>query len=206
MASTETFPRRIARSGLGYAYLMTGVAVGSIVLGSILGSIFVPDLVTGSQQQHTHIAAFTAWIWALIGIGMVVPVAIQGIRAEVTDRAPWTMLGLGVGAIWLAGTAVAVFAPVWVTGTDPEQLPLWALLTAIAEVILTGMLCNFVKTTAFQTDEAKTGSATTTPMVGAEPGPDDATVKLRRLAQLRGTGAISDAEFEAKKKELLSRI
>ena len=28
---------------LGYAYLMTGVAVGSVVVGGVFGSIFCPD-------------------------------------------------------------------------------------------------------------------------------------------------------------------
>jgi len=35
---------------------------------------------------------------------------------------------------------------------------------------------------------------------------EDVTVKLRRLAQLRDSGVISEADFQAKKNELLGRI
>ena len=206
MALTQTQSRGTARSDLGYAYLMTAIALGCIVVSGILGSIFTPDMVTGTQHQHLPIAAFVGWIFDLVAIGMVVPVAIQGIRAEVTDQAPWTMLGFGVGAIWLAVMVVSIFTPVWVTGTDPTEMPIWGLFSAIAGVVLTGIVCNFVKTTSFQPVESKAGSATTTPMVGPESAADDPTVKLRRLAQLRESGAITDAEFQAKKNELLSRI
>ncbi len=206
MALTEIRSRGMARSGPGYAYLMTGIALGCIVVSGILGSIFSPNLVTGSQHEQIPIAAFVGWIFDLIAIGMVVTVAIEGIRAEVIDRAPWTLLGLGVGAIWLAVMFVAIFAPVWVTGTDPTELPIWGGLSAIAGVVLTGILCNFVKTTSFQPAESKAWPATTTLPAGPEPAADDATAKLRKLAQLRESGAITDREFEAKKAELLSRI
>jgi hypothetical protein len=61
-----------------------------------------------------------------------------------------------------------------------------------------------VKTASFQSAEWKAGSATATP-TGPEPAADDATDKLRRLAQLRDSGAISEAEFQVKKNDLLSR-
>jgi len=206
MALTEIRPRGMARSGPGYSYLMTGIALACIVVSGILGSIFSPNLVTGSQHEQIPIAAFVGWIFDLIAIGMVVTVAMQGIRAEVIDRAPWTLLGLGVGAIWLAVMVVAIFAPVWVTGTDSTELPIWGGLSAIAGIVLTGILCNFVKTTSFQPADSKTGGTTTTPTTGPEPAADDATLKLRKLAQLRDSGAITEPEFQAKKAELLSRI
>jgi hypothetical protein len=205
MALMGTQPRRIARSGPGFAYLMTGIALACICVSGVLGSIFTPALVTGAQHQHIPIAAFTGWIWNVIAIGMVVTVAMRGIRAEATDKAPWTMLGLGVGAIWLGVMFVAIFAPVWVTGTDPDKLPVWAGLSAIAGVILTGILCNFVKTASFRPAESKAASATTS-AEGLDSAAEDATVKLRRLAQLRDSGAITEAEFQAKKNDLLSRI
>ena len=206
MALTETRPRGIARPGPGYAYLMTGIALGCIVVSGILGSIFTPDMVTGTQHQHLAIAAFIGWIFDLIAISMVVRVAMQGIRAEVTDQAPWTALGLGVGAIWLAVMVVSIFTPVWVTGTDPTEIPIWGFFAAIAGTVLTGILCNFVNTTSFQLVESKAAAATITPTLGAEAATEDATVKLRRLAQLRESGAITEPEFQAKKTELLSRI
>ena len=95
--------------------------------------------------------------------------ALQGIRAKVTDKAPWTMLGLGVGAIWLAVMFVSIFAPVWVTGTDPDRIPFWAGFSAIAGIILTWILCRFVKTASFESAESMVGSTTTTPTVDLEP-------------------------------------
>src|SRR5215470_19399237 len=126
MALMETQPRQFARSGPGYAYLMTGVALGGIWLSYALGAVFGPDMVTGAQHEHFPSVAVIGWIFNAIATGMVVPVAMKGIRAKVTDPAPWTMLGLGAAAIWIAVMFVAIFAPVWVTGTDPEYIPLWA--------------------------------------------------------------------------------
>jgi MFS family permease len=206
MAVMETQPRQIARSDPSFAYLMTGIALGCIWLSYLLGALFGPDMVTGAQHDHFSSAAVIGWIFNAIATGVVVTAALQGIRAKVTDKAPWTMLGLGVGAIWLAVMFVAIFAPVWVTGTDPTKLPVWAGLAAIAGVILTGILCNFVKTASFQPAESKVGSTTTTPTVGLEPAAEDATDTLRRLAQLRDSGVITEAEFQAKKDDLLSRI
>lgn len=198
--------RQVARPGLGFAYLMTGTALAGIVVSGLVGSIFVPNMVTGVEHQHTPIAAFIGWIWNLIAIGLVVPAALQGIHAKVTDRAPWIMLGLGVGGIWLAVMFVAIFAPVWVIGTDPEQLPIWALFAAIAGDVLTGILCNFVKTASFQPAEQMAASAATAPTVVPGSAPNDATATLGRLAELRDSGAITEAEFQAKKSDLLARI
>ncbi len=33
----------------------------------------------------------------MITLALVLPTAMQGIRAKVTDRVPWTMLGIGAG-------------------------------------------------------------------------------------------------------------
>ena len=42
MAPTNAPPRRIAGTGYGYAYLMTGIAIGCICISGILGSIEPP--------------------------------------------------------------------------------------------------------------------------------------------------------------------
>lgn len=206
MALTEMPPRQIARSGLGYAYLMIGVALGSIVVSGVLGSIFCPDMVTGPQHEHFPIGLVTGWIWGTIAIVIFLPVAMQGIRAGVADRAPWTMLGLGLNAIWFGSMFVTIFTPVLVYGTDPTEFPLVAGIGAIAAEVLTGILCYVVKMGSFQPAESKAGSRSTTPTAGPESAADDATVRLHRLAQLRDSGAITEADFEAKKNDLLIRI
>lgn len=206
MALTEARPRLTTRSGPGFAYMMTGIAVGCICVSGVLASIFTPDLVTGVQHQHTPIAAWIGWIFDMAAIAMVAPTAIKGIRGKVTDRAPWILLGLGVGAIWLAVMFISIFTPVSVTGTDPTKVPIGGFISAVAGIVLTGLLCKMVKTTAFEPVEAQPGPETAVPMVGPEPAANDAATKLRRLAQLRDSGVITEADFEAKKDDLLSRI
>jgi Short C-terminal domain len=214
MTVMETQPRQIARPDLSFAYLMTGIAIGCIVVSGVLGSIFTPDLVStsgaavGYVHQHTPLAAYMGWIFDVIAIAMVLPTAMQGIRAKVTDRVPWTILGLGVGGIWLAVMFISIFTPVMVTGTAPwiTEVPLASILSVIAGLLLTWLLCKTVKTAFFQSAESQPGPATTTPTVGSEPAADDAATKLRRLAQLRDSGVITEADFQAKKDDLLAQI
>ena len=214
MALTHTPPRRTARAGFGYAYLMMGIAVGCICVSGVLGSIFTPDLVStsgaavGYIHQHTPLAAYMGWIFDVIALAMVLPAAIQGIRAKVTDRVPWTMLGIGAGSIWLAVMFISIFAPVMVTGTAPwiTEVPLASILSVVAGLILTGLLCKTVKSAFFEMAEPESGSVPTTPTAGKEAAADDAATKLRQLAQLRDSGVITDADFQAKKDDLLSRV
>jgi len=215
MALTNAPSRRIAASGLGYAYLMTGIALVCICISGVLGSIFSPDLVStsgsadsGYLHQHIPLVAFMGWVFAVLAIAMVLSAAMQGIRAKVTDRVPWTMLGLGAGGIWLAVMFISIFTPAMVTGTDPWQtwVPLASILSLIAGLVLTWLLCKMVKTAFFEPAESQPGPATTAATVGPEPAADGAVTKLRQLAQLRDSGVITEADFEAKKDDLLSQI
>ena len=214
MTVTEKQPRRITQPDLSFAYLMTGIAIGCIIVTGVLGSIFTPDLVStsgvavGYIHQHIPLAAYMGWIFDVIAIAMVLPTALQGIRAKVTDRIPWTTLGLGVSGIWLAVMFISIFTPVMVTGTAPwiTEVPLAPILSVIAGLTLTGLLCRTVKSAFFQPTASQPGPGTNTPMVDHEPTAEDATVRLRRLAQLRDSGVITEAEFQAKKEELLSRF
>jgi len=148
------------------------------------------------------------WVFDVIAIAMVLPAAIQGIRAKVTDRVPWTMLGLGVGGIWLAVMFISIFTPVMVTGTAPwiTQVPLASILSVIAGLILTWLVCRTVKTAYFQAAEPQPGPAAATPADSPGPTSDDAAARLRQLAQLRDSGVITEADFQAKKDDLLSQI
>jgi Short C-terminal domain len=214
MTVMETQQRRIAQPDLSFAYLMTGIAIGCICVSGVLGSIFTPDLVStsgaavGYIHQHTPLAAYMGWIFDVIAIAMVLPTAMQGIRAKVTDRVPWTMLGLGVGGIWLAVMFISIFTPVMVTGTAPwiTEVPLASFISVVAGVVLTWLLCRTVKTAFFEPAESQPGPATTTPTAGPELPADDAVNRLRRLAQLRDSGVITEAEFQAKKDDLLTQI
>ena len=215
MTVTEAQPRQITRPDLSFAYLMTGIAIGCIVISGVLGSIFSPDLVStggsadsGYTHQHVPVAAYSGWLWAVSALALVLPTAMQGTRAKVTDRVPWTMLGLGAGGIWLAVMFISIFTPVMVTGTDPwiTDVPLASFISVVAGVVLTWLLCRTVKTAFFEPAESQPGPVTTTPTVGPEHPADDAATRLRRLAQLRDSGVITEAEFQAKKDDLLTQI
>ena len=214
MTVTERQPRQITRPDLSFAYLMTGIAVACIVINGVLGSIFSPDLVstsgtaTGYTHQHVPIAAYSGWIWSVIALAIVLPTAMQGIRAKVTDRVPWTMLGLGAGGIWLAVMFISIFTPVMVTGTAPwiTEVPLASFISVVAGVVLTWLLCRTVKAAFFEPAEPQPGPATTTPTVGPEHPADDAAARLRQLAQLRDSGVITEADFQAKKDDLLTQF
>jgi len=56
MGLMATHPRREVRFGPGFAYLMTGIAIACICISGVVGGIFTPDLVSGSQHQHTPAA------------------------------------------------------------------------------------------------------------------------------------------------------
>ena len=212
MTLVEARPHRVVTSALGFAYLMTAIAVTSIVVSGIFGSIFSPDFVStsgtanGYTYQHAPMAAYSGWIWNLIAIAMVLSAAMKGFRGKVADRTAWTLLGLGAGGIWLAVMFVSIFAPVMVSGTDPwlTWTPLGEIFSVIAGIILTWILCHFVKTDLFEPAEAR--AETVTPMVCPEPTTDDVAIMLRHLAQLRDSRVITEADFQMKKDELLSRI
>lgn len=107
------------------------------------------------------------------------------------------MTGIALGCMWLSYVLGAVFGPDMVTGVQHENFKSAAAIgwiSAIAAVILTWILCRFVKTASFEPTAAP---VTTAPTVDLEPAVEDATVKLRQLAQLRDSGVITEAEFQA---------
>jgi hypothetical protein len=136
-----------------YAYAFTGLAIASIWVSVVLASIYAPDFVSGSQQEHLTLVGWVDWVWGAIATGFVVLAAIQGIRAATTSLAAWTSLGIGVALTWLGVCLVSVFAPVFITGSDPTRIPLAAMGTPILGVFVTWFVCTFVKA-AFQPNKA----------------------------------------------------
>jgi hypothetical protein len=87
----------------------------------------------------------------LIALAFVLPAATRGIRAKVTDRGPWAVLGFGVGGIWIAQMLISIFTPQVVTGTAPwlTWIPLAGMISVLAALVMTGLLCKMVKSAAF---------------------------------------------------------
>lgn len=126
-------------------FRMIAVAVVGIWVAVGVASIYSPDLVTGSQQDHLPLAAMTMWLWGAIATGFVAMTGAMG--HGVTDRR-WRTLALVTLAIWAVVAAAAIWAPVLVTGSDPTRLPLAALLAPVAGTVATAFVCLFVTGTS----------------------------------------------------------
>lgn len=117
-----------------FAYAYGAVALVGIWAAVIVTSLFAPDLVTGTTQDHFPLAFVVALIAGLIGTRAVVRAFTQRIGG--TGR--WAVYTVSVLAIWLAVALVSIYAPVTVTGTDPTRLPIAAIVAPIVGGVLTG--------------------------------------------------------------------
>lgn len=132
------------------AWALIGVALVSIWACVEVASIYAPDFVSGSQHEHLQLVAGIDWIWGLVATAFVALAAMQGIRSRVVALTPWVGLAVGVAAIWIFVALVSVFAPVWVTGTDPTIIPASALGVPILGVFLTWFVCTFIRSSLDQ--------------------------------------------------------
>jgi hypothetical protein len=127
-------PSRTVRPG---HVAWTAGAVGAIWLAVLLISLFSPDLVSGSEQQHLPIAAFIAWFWGAIATVVVI------LFGALLRRAAAPVWGVAPAAatigIWVVAVLVSVFAPTLETGTDPTTIPLAAMIAPLAATLLTGI-------------------------------------------------------------------
>ena len=173
-----------------FAYAFAGLAIASIWISVVLASAMAPDFVSGSQQEHMPLVAFTAWLWGAIATGLVVLTALEGTRSGSFGRSAWVVLGTGVSLVWLGVLLLSALAPVFVTGSDPTRIPLASIGAGILGVFGTWFVCLFVK-------------ASSAPRASAS---DPIPVKLRELAALRDAGVITPQDFETKKADLLRRM
>lgn len=107
------------------------VAIGSVMIAVLLASVFSPDMVSGSQQEHLPLAALTVWVWGAAAIGY-----LSFVRRDGADPA----FGLSVAILWAAVAATSIFAPELVTGADPTRIPIAALVAPVVGTIVTGFL------------------------------------------------------------------
>jgi hypothetical protein len=56
--------------------LWTAIGIGGIWVAVLLLSLLAPDLVSGSEQDHLPVAAFTTWFWG--GVGTLVFLWVMG--------------------------------------------------------------------------------------------------------------------------------
>ena len=112
----------------------------------LLTSIFSPDFVSGSEQQHFKLAAFTNWFWGLLATVFLLRATV--FRRSGTERSDeegaWVWISVAVGAIWVAVIVISIFVPEVLTGTDPTRIPIAAIIAPIVTVVLTKYVREFL--------------------------------------------------------------
>jgi hypothetical protein len=129
---------RSAGTADGSWMLWTAFGIGGIWVAVLLISLFAPDMVSGSEQQHMPIAAFTTWFWG--GVGTLIFLWAMGkVRGSATWQPIWIGLSITTLAVWTVATIVGIAAPVFVTGTDPTRIPVAAFFAPVAAAMLTAL-------------------------------------------------------------------
>ncbi len=121
-------------------------AMGAVacIWAAVVGiSVFSPDLVSGSEQEHLPVAALGTWIW-----GVVATRSVAGTSLRLGSAYRQAYLTGVVGAVWTAATLVSIFGPRLVTGSDPTSLPIAALVAPIAAAVITAAACDVVAAVA----------------------------------------------------------
>ncbi|MGA9162048.1 MAG: hypothetical protein WB297_14445 [Actinomycetota bacterium] len=124
-----------------YRYLFAGIAVASIWLAIAGASIWSPDLISGTEQEHVPLAAILDWFYAALATGLVL--MAFGRRSPGASRSLWLGFTVAIGAIWFVVAIASIFAPSIVTGTDPTTVPIAALASPVAGVIATAFVSVF---------------------------------------------------------------
>jgi hypothetical protein len=118
--------------------LWTAIGIGGIWIAVLLLSLLTPDLVSGSQQEHLPVAAFTSWFWGGVGtLGFLW--VMSRLRGSARRQPIWTGLSVVTLGIWAMATILGVTLPVTETGTNPTRIPLAAIFAAPAAAMLTAL-------------------------------------------------------------------
>jgi hypothetical protein len=122
--------------GSWMAWTVAGVAVIWVAVALI--SVFSPDMVSGSEQEHLPVAAFATWISGVVGTGAFFWM-MGKLRGSVTRRPVWIGLSVTTMAIWMVATILSIVLPVVETGSDPTRLPVGAMVAPVAAAMLTAL-------------------------------------------------------------------
>lgn len=122
-------------------FLMVGIAAAAVWLSIGLSSLFTPDMISGTEQEHIPITALTMWLWGAIATGLILMTGAMG-RGLTDGR--WRALAAVSAAIWGVVAVASIWSPELVTGTDPTRIPIAALIAPVAGAIATAFTCLFV--------------------------------------------------------------
>jgi hypothetical protein len=129
--------RRAAGADLSWM-LWTAIGIGGIWVAVLLLSLLAPDMVSGSEQDHLPLAAFTTWFWG--GVGTLVFLWVMGrLRGSATWQPIWIGLSVVTLAIWALATLLGITLPVTETGTDPTRIPFAAIFAPLGAAMLTAL-------------------------------------------------------------------
>lgn len=117
----------------------TLVGLVAVWVAVVLTSLFSPDLVSGSEQEHLKLPAMINWLWGIL----TTMVLLRALKFKSGTAGAWMAVGLGTLLIWTAVTAVAIWGPVMITGGDPTRLPLAAFIAPVVGMLLTRFLVEF---------------------------------------------------------------
>jgi hypothetical protein len=93
--------RRAAGSDLSWM-LWTAIGIGGIWVAVLLLSLLAPDMVSGSEQDHLPLAAFTTWFWG--GVGTLAFLWVMGrLRGSATWQPIWIGLSVAVALVLSIG-------------------------------------------------------------------------------------------------------
>lgn len=98
MTTTATDTARDRRAVDHSCMAWTASALVAIWLSVLVISIFAPDLVSGSQQQHLSLAAFTTWLWGAAATGIVLWTMAK-LRPDPDTRPIWVGYGIAPWAL-----------------------------------------------------------------------------------------------------------
>ena len=131
----------VARSGGSTLFRVGLGSVATIWAAVVLISLFSPDNVSGAQQEHVPIAAILTWIWGLLATRTIITTFAD--ERDHPDRfGELKVLGGVIAALWAGATAVAIWGPEIVTGTDPTRTPIAAILAPIVAMLMTRTGCE----------------------------------------------------------------
>jgi hypothetical protein len=122
--------------GSWMAWTVSGIA--GIWIAVALISLFSPDMVSGSEQEHLPVAALTAWFWGLVSTGAFLW-SMGKLRGSAARRPIWIGLAAATLGVWLLAMILTIALPVIETGSDPTRIPIGAMVAPVAAAVLSGL-------------------------------------------------------------------
>jgi hypothetical protein len=134
-------------------YLFVGLSIAAIWLAALAAILWSPDMITGSMHERIAIAAMSDWFYAAIATGLVL--MAFGRRTRGATRSLWVGFTIAIAAIWAVVSIASIYAPSFVTGTDPTTVPIAVFAAPVAGTIATAFASVFAAGSAGREEELR---------------------------------------------------